>query len=116
MDIDKIIMNLVEITTRLSTQVDSLNEKIDNINGRLSMIGELSKNEVEQDMRLTHIEKLTSNHTKDIFTLEERIDILEHANGERAKNAWKTVGNYLLVAVASVLISNIGSIIQWLQT
>ena len=116
MDIDKIIMDLVEITTRLSTQVDNLNEKIDNINGRLSMIGELSKNEVEQDMRLSHVEKLVSNHTKAIFTLEERIDVLERSNGERAKNAWKTIGNYLLVAVASVLISNIGSVIQWLQT
>lgn len=121
-DVDGKIMQLVEITTKLSTQMTGLKETMDNMNGRLSTLEQITKNDLEQDMKISQIKESLARgnerfrgQDERFDKLEARVDVLERADGEKAKNAWKTIWNYVLVALASALISNIGTIIQWLQ-
>lgn len=114
-DVDSKIIQLVEITTKLSTQMTGLKETMDNMNGRLSTLEQITKNDLEQDLKISHMKEQLAHGNDKMNKLEARVDVLERADGEKAKNAWKTIWNYILVALASALISNIGTIVQWLQ-
>ena len=109
------IIQLVEITTRLSTQMTGLKETMDNMNGRLSTLEQITKNVLEQDMKISQTKEQLAHGNDKMNALEARVDVLERADGEKAKNAWKTIWNYVLVALASAVISNIGNLLQWLQ-
>lgn len=92
-----------------------LKETMDNMNGRLSALEQITKNVLEQDMKISQTKEQLAHGRDKMNALKARVDVLERADGEKAKNAWKTIWNYILVALASAVISNIGNLLQWLQ-
>lgn len=109
------MLELLEKVTSVCSKVDTMQRTMDNIDSRLTNLENIKQNDTEQNLKIEQLRKDVDHGSNKMKDMEARIQALENADGEKAKNAWKTIWNYVLVALASALISNIGTIIQWLQ-
>lgn len=109
-------MNVEEQLLELVKVVSDLCPKVDNIQKALEGVPQLLQ---KHDTRLDQIEgslqrgnqKFDKIETK-LERVDARIDKLEQADGDKAKSVLRTIGNYLLVAVAGAIVANIPNIIN----
>lgn len=101
MDNNETLIQVLQITSKLSAQFETLNARLDKIES-------VATNDVRQDQRLTSIEEsLQRGHTR-FGNIEDRLKVLESAEGNKAKSVLKTVYSYLITAGLSFIITAIG--------
>jgi predicted nucleic acid-binding Zn-ribbon protein len=100
-DTQTTLQELLKVTSKLVGQVESIDKRMDKIENVVA-------NDVRQDERIASIESSLHRGSEKFAALEQRIGVLEDADGNKAKQALKTVGNYLLTAIAGFIISAIG--------
>lgn len=113
-NVDEKILALLEVTTKLSSQMDGLEKNVDKMNVRLNELEHLTKNDATQDLRITNIqeslrrgvEKFDKLSKRD-DALEEEINQLKEAEGKRAKETIQRVAQYVLMAIVGAVLSSI---------
>lgn len=101
MDEQEILHQLLQLTSRLSTQVEMLTNRLDKFEACIT-------NDALQDQKLQYLEEEMSEEHGEILSLEKRVDELEDAEGNRAKSYLKTVAGYLTSAGVGFILSAIG--------
>lgn len=99
-DTDKTLRELLQLTSKLAGQVESIDKRMDKIENVVT-------NDVRQDERISSIEASLHRGSEKFAALEHRIDILEDADGNKAKSVLRVVGNYLLTACIGFIIASI---------
>lgn len=89
METEDTMMQLLQLTSRLSTQIESLDK-------RMAQIENVVTNDVRQDQRLMEIEKSLGRGNQKFIEIEKRINKLEDAEGDKAKGWLHTFTNYIL--------------------
>lgn len=100
-DTDKTLRELLQLTSKLAGQVESIDKRMDKIENVVT-------NDVRQDERISAIESSLHRGSEKFASLEQRISALEDVDGDKAKQALKTVGNYLLTALVGFILSAVG--------
>lgn len=88
MEVQDTLVQLLQITERLSTKVDQLDK-------RMSKIESVVNNDIRQDQRLDQIELSLKRGNEKFRELEDRLDTLEGIEGERAKKVMAKVVGYI---------------------
>lgn len=109
---EELTMNAEEQLIKLVEGVASLNSKVDSVQKSVDEMKEMSKTVAAHGTAIGKIEEsLKRGSAKfdkletSIEKLENRIDTLEKAEGEKAKATIATVGKYVLVAVVGAILS-----------
>lgn len=109
---EELTMNAEEQLIKLVEGVASLNSKVDGVQKSVDEMKEMSKTVAAHGTAIGKIEEgLKRGSLKfdkletSIEKLENRIDTLEKAEGEKAKATIATVGKYVLVAVVGAILS-----------
>lgn len=100
-DTQTTLQELLKVTSKLVGQVESIDKRMDKIES-------VVMNDVRQDERLASIELSLKRGNDKFQTLEGRINALEDADGNKAKNILKSVGNYILTAVLGFIVASVG--------
>lgn len=98
---DDTLIQLLKLTSQLS-------EKVDNMDKRMDKIESVVTNDVRQDQRLESIESSLKRGNEKFARIEERLNALEDVEGDKAKRIVHTVGNYLLTAGVTFIITCVG--------
>lgn len=101
MDEQDILHQLLQLTSRLSTQVEMLTNRLDKFEQCIT-------NDALQDQKLQHIEEELQEERNEVLSLERRIGTLESAEGDRAKAYLKAVAGHLTSAGVGFILSAIG--------
>lgn len=109
---DKLLV-LTETVTKVSTQMDAMQKSIDKLDGRLSKLELITKNDAEQDLKISHINSSLELGNKrflavdsKISNLELRVSQLENASGKKASAILNKVFDIVLAAfVGAILIA-----------
>lgn len=100
-DSESTLRELLQLTAKLSGQVESIDKRMDKIENVVT-------NDVRQDERLSSIEQSLRRGNEKFVSIETRLNALEDAEGNKARNILKTTGNYLLTAALGFIISAVG--------
>ena len=92
------LVQLLQLTSKLSTQVESMDE-------RMRKIESVVSNDIRQDERITTIEDSLKRGSAKFKEIEVRLKNIENADGEKAKNIVRAVLNYALSAGALFLLA-----------
>lgn len=109
-------INPIEEVLKLVDAVGKLSAKVDSIQADLKGMPALIQ---RHDSRLDQIDLSLQRGNQKFTKIEERlekydarIDKLEQLDGEKAKNTIRIVSQYVLVAIAGAIITNIPAIIS----
>lgn len=109
MNVEEQLIELVKIVSDIVPKVDTIQKAVDGVPQLLQ----------KHDTRLDQIENSLQRGNQKFDKIAERfdkvdarIDKLEQADGDKAKSVLRTIGNYLLVAIAAAVLSNIPAIIN----
>ena len=109
MNVEEQLIELVKVVSDLSPKVDAIQKAVDGVPQLLQ----------KHDTRLDQIESSLQRGNQKFDKIEARfdkidtrIDKLEQADGAKAKNVLRTIGNYVLVAVVAAILANISDIIN----
>ena len=92
------LVQLLQLTSKLSTQVESMDE-------RMRKIESVVSNDIRQDERITTIEDSLKRGSAKFKEIESRLKNIENADGEKAKTIVRAVLNYALSAGAGFLLA-----------
>ena len=92
------LVQLLQLTSKLSTQVESMDE-------RMRKIESVVSNDIRQDERITTIEDSLKRGSAKFKEIEARLKNIENADGEKAKTIVRAVLNYALSAGAGFLLA-----------
>lgn len=104
METEGTLIQLLKITERLSEQVEQLDR-------RMSKIEDVVNNDVRQDQRLNSIEMSLKRGNEKFNRIEERLNILEDADGNKAKTLLNKVASYLLTALLGFIAAAVAAYI-----
>ena len=90
------LRELLKETSKLVGQVESIDKRMDKIE-------DVVTNDVRQDERLTNIEQSLHRGSVKFSSIESRLNNLEDADGNKAKNVLKTVGSYVITTLLSFI-------------
>lgn len=96
------LIQLLKVTERLGTQMD-------NIDKRLTKIEAVVTNDIKQDQRLASIEISLGRGNAKFQKIEDRLNKLEQAEGNKAKALWSRVLSYCITAFLGFIIALIGA-------
>ena len=105
-------MNVEEQLITLIKGVSDLTAKIEEVQKSVDDMREMSKTVSVHATRLGQIEESLQRGNKKFDKIEDRLTILEKAEGEKAKTRLQTVGQYMLTALVGAIIANIPTIIN----
>ena len=108
------LMNVEEQLITLIKGVSDLTAKIEEVQKSVDDMREMSKTVSVHATRLGQIEESLQRGNKKFDKIEDRLTILEKAEGEKAKTRIQTVGQYMLTALVGAIIANIPTIINTL--
>lgn len=100
-DTETTLRELLKLTAKLSGQVESIDKRMDKIENVVT-------NDVRQDERLASIEQSLRRGNEKFASIEARLNTLEDAEGNKARNVIKSISNYLLTAALGFIISAVG--------
>lgn len=95
-DTETTLRELLKVTSKLVGQVESIDKRMDKIENVVT-------NDVRQDERLTNIEQSLRRGNEKFLSIESRLNNLEDADGNKAKNVLKTVGSYVITTLLSFI-------------
>lgn len=95
-DTSSTLQELLKVTSKLVGQVESIDKRMDKIES-------VVMNDVRQDERLSSIELSLKRGNDKFQALEDRINALEDADGNKAKGVLKTTGSYILTTLLSFI-------------
>jgi DNA repair ATPase RecN len=114
MNVEEQLVKLIEGVSSLTTKVDSVQKSVEDMKtiastvaAHGSAIGEIKESLLRGNKKFDKIDT-------QLEKVDERLDKLERADGEKAKITIKTIVQYLLVAVVGAIVSNIPIIINTL--
>lgn len=114
-------MNAEEQLLKLVEGVASLNTKVDGVQKSVDEMKEMSKTVAAHGTAIGKIEESLKRGSAKfdridatIEKLEKRIDVLEKAEGEKAKATVAAIVKYVLVAFAGAVVANLSTIINTL--
>lgn len=114
-------MNAEEQLLKLVEGVASLNTKVDGVQKSVDEMKEMSKTVAAHGTAIGKIEESLKRGAAKfdridatIEKLEKRIDVLEKAEGEKAKATVAAIVKYVLVAFAGAIVANLSTIINTL--
>ena len=114
-------MNAEEQLLKLVEGVASLNTKVDGVQKSVDEMKEMSKTVAAHGTAIGKIEESLKRGAAKfdridatIEKLEKRIDVLERAEGEKAKATVAAIVKYVLVAFAGAIVANLSTIINTL--
>lgn len=111
-EISKQIFDLVQVTSKLSAQMNELQKSLAKIEAVTPSII-IHEEKIEQlKISLESGSRKFEKIDKQFEKTDSRLDALEKEDGNKAKRAFATVGSYLLVTIAAAVVSNIGNIID----
>lgn len=102
------LIQLLKLTSRMTEKVDNVDKRMDKIDKRMDKIESVVTNDVRQDQRLESIETSLKRGNEKFARIEERLNVLEDADGNKAKSIIHTVCNYLLTVGVTFIITCIG--------
>lgn len=108
------IMELLEKVTHIGTKVDSMETTMNDMNARLTKLEQIKASDVEQNLKIEQLQKDINHGSEKMKTLEKRVETLEKADGEKAKDVWKVIGGIALTLTVGAILSHLGDILQWL--
>lgn len=94
------LIQLLKITERLSAQVDSMDV-------RLSKIESVVNNDIRQDQRLSVIESSLARGSSKFTSIENRLRVLEEAEGKKAKAVVTEVIKYVGTTIMGFILAAI---------
>lgn len=100
-NLDDVLIKLLQLTSQMTEKVDSLDK-------RMNKIESVVTNDIRQDQRLEDIETSLKEGDERFIAIENRLDVLENVEGNRAKSIIKTICNYLLTAGLTFIVTCIG--------
>lgn len=109
MNIDEEVIKLVDAVGQLSAKVDSIQA---DLKGMPALIQRHDSRLDQIDLSLQRGNQKFSKMDEKLERIDARLDKLEQADGEKAKNTIRTVSQYVLVAIAGAIITNIPAIIS----
>lgn len=98
MDTNDTLIQLLKNVERLSTQFDTMDT-------RLLKIENVVNNDIRQDQRLSSIETSLQRGNAKFQKIEDRLNALEDAEGNKAKRLVNQVVSYLITAVLGFAVS-----------
>lgn len=101
MNTDETLIQLLQLTSKLSTQVEAMD-------ARMSKIESVVSNDIRQDERIASIEQSLRRGKDKFANIESRLGRLEEADGNKAKSVLRTICNYLLTAGIGFILSAVG--------
>lgn len=109
MNVEDQLIELVKIVSDIVPKVDTIQKAVDGV-PQLLQKHDTRLDQVEASLQRGNqkFDKIDMRFDK----VDARIDKLEQADGTKAKNVLRTIGNYVLVALAAAVLSNIPSIIN----
>lgn len=118
---EELPMNAEEQLLKLVEGVASLNTKVDGVQKSVDEMKEMSKTVAAHGTAIGKIEESLKRGSAKfdridavIEKLEKRIDVLEKAEGEKAKATVAAIVKYVLVAFAGAVVANLSTIINTL--
>lgn len=118
---EELPMNAEEQLLKLVEGVASLNTKVDGVQKSVDEMKEMSKTVAAHGTAIGKIEESLKRGAAKfdridatIEKLEKRIDVLEKAEGEKAKATVAAIVKYVLVAFAGAIVANLSTIINTL--
>lgn len=108
------VMDLVDITGKLSVQVDNINQKINEMSLQMTSIQSLVKNDTVQDKDIADLQKDMNGAHEKLREVEARVVALEQSGAQKAKAVLLTIAKYVGVAIIGAIIANAKEIIQLL--
>lgn len=118
---EELLMNAEEQLLKLVEGVASLNTKVDGVQKSVDEMKEMSKTVAAHGTAIGKIEESLKRGAAKfdridatIEKLEKRIDVLEKAEGEKAKATVAAIVKYVLVAFAGAIVANLSTIINTL--
>lgn len=118
---EELPMNAEEQLLKLVEGVASLNTKVDGVQKSVDEMKEMSKTVAAHGTAIGKIEESLKRGAAKfdridatIEKLEKRIDVLERAEGEKAKATVAAIVKYVLVAFAGAIVANLSTIINTL--
>lgn len=118
---EELPMNAEEQLLKLVEGVASLNTKVDGVQKSVDEMKEMSKTVAAHGTAIGKIEESLKRGSAKfdriettIEKLEKRIDVLEKAEGEKAKATVAAIVKYVLVAFAGAIVANLSTIINTL--
>lgn len=109
MNVEEQLIELVKIVSDIVPKVDTIQKAVDGV-PQLLQKHDTRLDQIENSLQRGNqkFDKIDSRFDK----VDARIDKLEQADGDKAKGVLRTIGNYLLVAIAAAVLSNIPAIIN----
>lgn len=92
--------------------IASLNTKVDIVQKDVDELKKITTQVNDHDQHLKSLDNTVQELNNSVKALATRVSALEQADGRRAANVLKTIGNYVLVAFAAGILSNLGNIIN----
>lgn len=112
-------MNVEEQLIKLIDGVSSLTAKVDSVQQSVDALKEMQSRVTAHDTKLEGIAASLQRGNQKFDKIDQRfdkvdarIDKLEQAEGAKAKDTLKTIGNYILIAVVGAVVANIPNIIN----
>ena len=112
MNVEEQLIELVKVVSDLCPKVDTIQKAVEGVPQLLQ----------KHDTRLDQIEGSLARGNQKFDKIDNRfdkidarIDKLEQADGDKAKNVLKTIGNYLLVALLGAVVASLPTIINALK-
>lgn len=102
------IIELLRNTSKLTMQVQMLNEQIDHLSN-------IATNDIKQDQLISNIEESLRRGNEKFKRIDDRLTVLENEKNERARNILSIVWRYILTAIVGAIIANVGNIIAALK-
>ena len=98
MNVEEQLITLIKGVSDLSSKVDSIQRSVDDMR-------DMAKTLSAHSTKIGQIEESLKRVETRIDKLDDRIDIVERAEGEKAKETIATVVKYILVAVVGAILS-----------
>jgi len=109
MNVEEQLIELVKIVSDIVPKVDTIQKAVDGV-PQLLQKHDTRLDQIENSLQRGNqkFDKIDTRFDK----VDARIDKLEQADGDKAKNVLRTIGNYLLVAIAGAILANIPDIVN----
>lgn len=109
MNVEEQLIELVKIVSDIVPKVDTIQKAVDGV-PQLLQKHDTRLDQVEASLQRGNqkFDKVDARFDK----IDVRIDKLEQADGDKAKNVLRTIGNYILVAIAGAILANIPNIVN----
>ena len=102
------IIELLRNTSKLTMQVQMLNEQIDHLSN-------IATNDIKQDQLISNMAESLRRGNEKFKRIDDRLTALENEKNERARNILSIVWRYILTAIVGAIIANVGNIIAALK-